>query len=112
MSQVFDWLNTGNTGVNETFGNEEVPQVVDEAIQQQRLEAQELLPSIRAIMATLDEELAAIADIRSYMTTLGPKPSAAKLGEEYRARELYIGMIERLKLNIGNRVADYEATNG
>jgi len=112
MSQQFDFLNTGNTGVVDTFGNEDVPVEVDEAIQQQRLEAQELLPSITAILATLDAEITAVSDQRSYMKSLGPKPTKTQIEDEYRARELFIDMVERLKLNIANKVADYEASNG
>ena len=107
MSQQFDFLNTGNTGV--TFGNEEVPAVTDELLQAQRLEAQELLPSIKVILATLDTEIAAVADLRAYMKELGPRPTAAVITAEYRARELFIDMVERLKINIANRVADHES---
>lgn len=109
MSQAFDFLNTGNTGV--TFGNEETTDLKQELVSEQAQQAQELLPSVKAILATLDAEIAAIADIRAYMKSLGPKPSASVVTQEYRARELYIEMIERLKLNIGNKVADYEAGN-
>ncbi len=111
MTMQFDQLTTGNANID-TFGNEGITHEVDEAIQQQRQEAQELLPSIKAILATLDEEIAAISDIRAYLKTLGTRPTKAQIEAEYAARELYITMIERLKLNIGNRVADYEATNG
>jgi len=113
MSYQFDQLNTGMTGVTmDTFGNETTTPAIDKAIQQQRLEAQELLPSIKGILATLDEEIVAISDMRSYIKSLGARPTKAQIEDEYRARELHIAMIERLKMNIGNRVADYEATNG
>lgn len=111
MSYQFDMLNTGMANTD-TFGNETITNEVDEAIQQQRLEAQELLPSIKGILATLDAEISAVCDLRAYMKQLGTRPTKAQIEAEYAARELYITMIERLKLNIGNRVADYEATNG
>lgn len=112
MSAQFDYLNTGNTGVTETFGNEDISPIVDEAIAEQRREAQELLPSIKAILATLDEEITAVADIRSYIKALGSQADWDAISSEYRARELYIEMIGRLKQSIANKVADYEADNG
>jgi hypothetical protein len=106
MSQAFDYLNTGNTG--QTFGNEEVPQVVDEAIEEQRLELAQLLPSVQAILDTIDAEINAICDIRAYVKTLGARPTAADIKAEYAARELFIGMADRLKTNIANKVSDVE----
>lgn len=106
MSQQFDFLNTGNTGV--TFGNEEVNAATDQALHEQDAQTAVLLPNVKAILATLQGEIDAVADIRAYMSTLGPKPSAAAITTEYRARELYIAMIDRLKINLANKVADIE----
>lgn len=106
MSQPFDYLSTGNTG--QTFGNEEVPQVVDEAIEQQRLEIAQLLPNVQAILDTIDGEVAAVSDIRAYIKTLGTRPVATEIKAEYAARELFIAMCERMKVNITNRLADVE----
>lgn len=111
MSQRFDYLNTGNIG-NYTFGNEELPVEVDKALQEQHLQALELLPSIKAILATLDAEIVAVSDLRAYVKQLGNRATKQDIEAEYAARELYISMVERLKLNIGNKVADYEASNG
>ncbi len=102
----FDVLSTGNTG--QTFGNEATPEVNTEAIEAQQAAIASLMPSVQAILDTLDAEVAAISDIRAYMTSLGPKPSAAVLSAEYRARELFIEMIGRLKSSITNKLADVE----
>ena len=106
----FDQLNTGNTGM--TFGNEEVSVAQDEAVAEQMHEAQLLLPSVQAIIDTIDAEVSAICDIRAYLKTLGSRASAADIKAEYAARELFIGMCERLKTNIANRVSDVEQHNG
>jgi len=106
MSQQFDQLNTGSTGI--TFGNEEVNPATDQALHEQDAQTAVLLPNVKAIVATLQAEIDAVADIRAYMTSLGPKPTAAAITSEYRARELYIEMIERLKINLANKVVDYE----
>lgn len=108
--QQFDVLSTGNAGI--TFGNESTSVEQDELIQEQALVTSQLLPSVKGIMAILDEEIEAISDIRSYIKTLDSHADLTDLTNEYRARELYIGMIERLKSGIANRVGDYEADNG
>lgn len=107
MSQQFDFLNTGNTGM--TFGNEELNAVTDQALHEQDAQTAVLLPSIKAILLTLQAEIDAVADLRAYIKSLGPRPSAAAITSEYRARELYIEMIERLQQNVSNKVADYES---
>ena len=103
---IFDQLNTGMSG--QTFGNEEESPVKDEAIAEQQLELQKLLPSVAAIIDTLNAEIAAVSDIRAYITSLGPKPTADAIKDEYRARELFIEMVQRLQVNIANKVADVE----
>ena len=102
----FDFLNTGNTGV--TFGNEDTPEVLDAALQQERLEIAELLPSVQGMLATIDAEIAAVSDIRAYIKTLGVRPTKAQVEAEYAARELFISMCERMRINITNRLSDLE----
>ena len=107
---IFDQLSTGNSAV--TFGNEEPDESQQEVVETQARELAELLPSIKSVLATIDAEIAAVSDIRAYMKTLGNRPTKAQLEQEYAARELFITMAERLKLNIANRVSDVEASDG
>lgn len=110
MAYQLDQLSTGNSG--QTFGNETESPVKDEAIAQQQLEVANLLPSVQAIIDTLSAEIEAVSDIRAYIKELGPKPTAAAIKDEYRARELFIAMVQRLQTNIANKVADAEVSNG
>lgn len=111
MTMQFDALNTGNSGVQQTFGNEETSTEQDEAISEQQREVQELLPSVQQILNAIDEEIEAIGDIRSYMKTLPEAPELKDVEAEYRGRELFIGMAERLKTAIANKVADVMEVN-
>lgn len=108
MAQQFDQLNTGNTG--QTFGNEEVLPTNDEAIEQQNFDAAQLLPSVKQILAVIDEEVTAISDIRSYIKEL-TKADYHTITAEYRGRELYIEFLGRLKTSIANKVSDVEASD-
>jgi hypothetical protein len=105
---AIDYLNTGNSGIVQTFGNEEVADSQIEAVEEQKREVSELLPSVKQILTVIDEEIAAVADIRAYMKLIGTRPTKAQIEQEYAARELFIGMAERLKTSIANKVADVE----
>lgn len=108
---MIDDLYTG-TNPTDTFGNEDEADVKVEAITEQQRALQELLPSVQYIRDICDDEIDAIRDIRSYAKVLGANPTAAKRDElfvEYRARELYIEFVNRLKDNIENMVANAEA---
>ncbi len=103
----FDDLHTGSTGgIDITFGNEKISTEQTEAIRQQQLEIEELLPSVKQLLNVIDEEIAAVADIRAYMQSLPDSPSREEIEAEYRGRELFIGMAERLKTSIANKLAD------
>lgn len=105
MSQPFDYLNTGNSGVS-TFGNEEVSTEQDEVVQEQQLAIEQLLPSVRQILDVIDEEIASVADIRAYMSTLGEAPDVLDIQAEYRGRELYVRFLQTMKSNITTQVGD------
>lgn len=100
----FDQLSTGNNGVESTFGNEEVDATKQEAIAEQQLELSALLPNVQQIRDTLDAEIAAVSDIRSYIKDLGSNADPEAIASEYRARELYIDMITRLKIGMDDKV--------
>lgn len=104
-------LATGNSALDGTFGNEFEDDIKVEAISEQQHHLQELLPNVQYVIDVLDDEIEAISDIRAYIKTLGDKPDAATIQAEYRARELYIGLMERLKTNIDDQVkiAEHEA---
>ena len=110
---VFDSLSTGNNNVDATFGNEEADAIKQEAIAEQQLELSALLPNVQQIRDTLDAEIAAVSDIRSYIKELGSKADWDAIASEYRARELYIDMITRLKMGMDDKVgAVQEQVNG
>ena len=104
----FDDLHTGNSAIESTFGNEQIPDAKDEAISEQQRELAELLPSVQHIIDACDEEIDAIADIRAYIKELGEKADWMSIQNEYRARELYIGFIQRLRDSITDKVANAE----
>lgn len=109
-------LQTGNSGVSQTFGNEEVSPAQTEAIEEQRLELAELLPGVDAIKKVLDDEMDAVGDIRGYIKVLDDKAKETHIPvdkdvvfAEYRGRELYIELCKRLKQSIDDKVATAEA---
>jgi allophanate hydrolase subunit 1 len=104
-----DDLNTGNNGQELTFGNEEPSNEQKQAVEAQQVELRDLMPGVESIQVVLDGEIEAVGDIRSYITELGEKATAEKIHDEYRARELYIGLIKRLKQGIDDKVAMAEA---
>jgi hypothetical protein len=102
---VFDQLNTGNSGVEQTFGNETVQPDKIEAISEQKQQLAELLPGVEHIIDACKAEIEAISDIRAYIKELGPNPPDEAIRAEYRARELYIGYLNRLMDGIADKVA-------
>jgi hypothetical protein len=90
------------------FGNEEQPAEVKEMREEEDKRLQELLPSLEIIFEFVNNEKQAIVDIRAYMKTLGEKPSASAIQDEYRARELYIGFLDRFQINVQNQLHAYE----
>lgn len=105
MAQPVDMLHTGNSGYEPTFGNEEVSDEQKEAVEKQQAEIAELMPGVEAIQEALAAEIEAVGDIRGYITSLGKKPDAQTIQDEYRARELYIELMRRLSQSIDDKVA-------
>lgn len=106
-----DYLSTGNSGVEPTFGNEEQSPEQTEAINEQQRQLAELLPSVQHIIDACDDEIDAISDIRSYKKDIGELTTEVKrqaFMDEMRARELYIAYIERLKTSIQERISNAE----
>lgn len=98
---------------NDTLGNEAPNDTQQQAMDEQKSELSKLLPGVEEILKTIDEEKLAVADIRAYISKLGEKPSGDQIEREYRARELYIGFLDRLATNIQSRVGTaQEMTNG
>ena len=104
-----DMLHTGNSAVDFGFGNEQVSDDQQEAINEQQQHIADLMPDVEFLREHADAEIAAISDMRSYITALGPNPSAEAIQAEYRARELYIGYLNRFKGNIDDQVAMAES---
>jgi len=105
MQAPVDMLHTGNSGYEPTFGNEEVSAEQQEAVAQQQAEIAELMPGVEAIKEALAAEIEAVGDIRGYIQSLGDKADATAIQDEYRARELYIGLMRRLSQSIDDKVA-------
>lgn len=106
MNSALSDLHTGNSGIEQTFGNEEISDEQKEAIEEQKLELGQLLPGVDYIKAICQEEIDTVSDIRSYITDLGSKASKDAVQAEYRARELYITFIENLVTSIDDRVIE------
>lgn len=101
-----DDLSTGTQAIEQTFGNEDESAEQKEEIAEQQKQLAELLPSVQNIIDTCDAEIEAVADMRAYMKSLGADPKENVIKDEYRARELYIGFLERLKNTIAEQVPD------
>ena len=99
---VLDDLNTGNSGVEPTFGNEEQPTEVVEAIAEQNKLIQDLLPGVEWLEEKLDEALGKIKDFDTYMESLGANPKAQDIQVEYRARQMFSTLVENLKQELSN----------
>ena len=108
MSGTSDYYSSTNT--SHTFGNEGQQTDAQELIEAQKAEIARLMPAAVDIKATIDEEIAAVSDLRAYIKTLGDSPSANSIQKEYRARELYIGFLERLKQAIDNKIVTAEGS--
>lgn len=100
-----DQLHTGNSAVDFSFGNEEVSDDQIEAINEQQRQIAELMPDVQFLRDHADAEIAAVSDMRSYITALGDNPNAEAIQAEYRARELYIQYLQRFKGNLADQVA-------
>lgn len=98
-------LATGNSALSPTFGNEDVQEIKEEAISEQRQVLAELLPGVKYIEDACEAEIAAISDIRAYIKSLGGNARGEAIQDEYRARELYIGFLNRLKTDISDKVS-------
>lgn len=109
---MFDDLHTGNSGMETTFGNEEVSETIKEAIAEQQRELADLMPNVEQLRTTLDAEIAAISDIRSYINALGDNPDWKAIRDEYHARELHIAMIQRMRAGVDAKVYDTEQELG
>lgn len=98
------------TGVQASFGNEKPDQEDKALIEQQKREATALKVNIDMIREVINDERDAIKDIRSYIQSgLNPegKPKdPAALMDEYRARELYMGFLDRLENAMANRLGE------
>lgn len=90
-----DALHTG--GSSAIFGNEEQSESTKVEKDKQRRQHNELIPHANDILNYIQEEKSAIADIRAYIKELGPKATKTALMDEYRARELYLGYLERFE---------------
>lgn len=111
MSGTAD-LYTGATG-QDTFGNEQPTTDVTEVIEAQKAEIARLMPAAEDVLKIIEEEKKAIANIRAYITTLGPSPTKTQIYDEYRARELYIGFLDKLAGSIKDKIQTAEgATHG
>lgn len=96
-----DQLYTGT--VPSTFGNEDEPEAKVEAMTEQARMIEELMPSVQWVRDNIDDEIDAVSDLRAYIKTLGDNPASVALMAEYRARELYIGYLTRLKEHVSQK---------
>lgn len=85
------------TGV---FDNEIVDEQQDEKAEKQAKESKKLLPNLQMVLDTLDEEIAVISDVRSYMSMNLEKVNGDDIKAEFRARELYVNLITSLKASL------------
>ena len=92
-------------GSSAAFVNDELNKPAEEEKKKQRQQRSDLLPVAKDIFTFLNEETAALADIRAYIHTLGEKPNAEELIAEYRARELYVNYLKRFELWMVNRLS-------
>jgi hypothetical protein len=92
-------------GSSAAFVNDELNKPAEKVKEDAKRQRNELLPVAADILQFIQSEKTAIADIRAYMKELGSKPSAAKISEEYRARELYIGYLGRFEQWMINRLS-------
>ena len=77
----------------------------EEQERKQRQQRSDLLPVAKDIYDFLDKERAAIADIRSYLGQLPPGTTGLQIKDEYRAREIYMGYLERFEAWMTNRLS-------
>lgn len=96
-------LYTGVSG-NESFDNEKPSKETEKAVQKQIDEIERLMPSVKKVLKTIEAEKGAICDFRSYLKEPERTKSANKIKDEFRARELYLGFLERLESEIRNKV--------
>ena len=103
---VFDDLNTGNAGVPDpTFGNEEKPTEVVEAIAEQNKLIQDLIPGAEWLQDKLTKAKEDVDNFGAYMDVLGANPKQEDIQAEYRARALFKGLVERIEQEISNNVS-------
>lgn len=92
-------------GGSNMFANEDIAaETAKKQIEAQRREKNELLPISNVVLNFIKAEREAIADIRSYIKTLGDNPTAKEIQAEYRARELYLNYLARFEMGITLRL--------
>lgn len=92
-------------GSSSAFVNDNLNKSADTEKRKQRQQRSDLLPVAQDIFDFLNEERAAVGDIRSYMSTLPPGTNGLQIKDEYRSRELYLNYLGRFEQWIINRLS-------
>lgn len=67
--------------------------------------AERISPSLDVVMTVIEAERSQVSDIRSYLSA-GVSKEAAQ--DEYRARELYLGFLDRLEGTLKAMLGEYQ----
>ena len=97
-------------GSSAAFINDDLNKPAEKEKKKKVQQRSDLLPVATDIFTFLNEERAAVGDIRSYLTKLPPGASAVQIKDEYRARELYYGYLNRFELWMTNRLSKTPAS--
>ena len=92
-------------GSSAAFVNDSLNKPADAEKRKQRQQRSDLLPVAEDFFKFLNAERAAVGDLRSYMAKLPPGTSGVQIKDEYRARELYYGYLERFEQWMVNRLS-------